>query len=254
MRNADRWTESKYVRRGGRLAASRDRAEVGLGSRLVTDRVAALYEQHLPRFARGRLIDLGCGKAPLYGSYRPLVDEVTCVDWAQSAHASPYLDREVDLNQTLPFDDAAFDVVLLSDVLEHVPAPQRLWCEVARLLAPGGHALVNVPFLYGVHEAPHDYGRYTEFALRRFAAEAGLAVPVLVPVGGSLHVLADLLAKHFAHLPLFGAPLASAAQGLVALLDRSAWGRRFAERTGARFPLGYFMVAERSIGAQVASR
>jgi len=254
MRNADRWTESKYVRRGARLVASRDRSEVGLGSRLVTDRVAALYAQHLPRFARGRLIDLGCGKAPLYGSYRMLVDEVTCVDWAHSAHASPYLDREVDLNQALPFGDAAFDVVILSDVLEHVPVPQDLWREMARLLAPGGHALVNVPFLYGVHEAPHDYGRYTEFALRRFAAEAGLAVALLVPVGGSLHVLADLLAKHFAHLPLVGAPLAAAVQGLVSLLDRCAWGRRFAARTGASFPLGYFMVAERPANAPVVRR
>ena len=54
MRNADLWTESKYVRRGGRLRGSRDLAEVGVGSRLMTDRVAALYEAHLPRYARGK--------------------------------------------------------------------------------------------------------------------------------------------------------------------------------------------------------
>ena len=241
----DGWSESKYVRRGGRLAASHDRTEVGLGSRLVTDRIAALYDTHLPRFARGRLVDLGCGKAPLYGTYRPLVSEVTCVDWPQSLHDGAFVDVAADLSAPLPFADAAFDTIVLSDVLEHVPSPDRLWHEMARVLAPGGHVLLNLPFLYGVHEAPHDYARYTEFALRRFAARAGLAVALLVPVGGSLHVLADLLAKHLAQVPLLGAPLALGAQGLVALLDRTPWGRRVAARTGTHFPLGYFMVAAR---------
>lgn len=243
MRNIDRWTETKYVRRRGRLMASRDRAEVGVGSRLVGDCVAARYEAELPRHARGRLADLGCGKVPLYATYRPLVSSVTCVDWPQSVHASGHLDCEADLAQPLPFDDAVFDTVVLSDVLEHLPDPQALWHEIARLLAPGGRLLMNVPFLYGVHEAPHDYGRYTEFALRRFAREAGLEVVLLETVGGSLHVLADLLAKHLAHLPLAGPPLASAVQGLVALADRTPLGRRIARRTGTRFPLGYFLVA-----------
>lgn len=253
MRNADRWVESKYVRRGGRLAASRDRAEVGVGSRLITDRIAALYDAQLPHFARGRLVDLGCGKAPLYGSYRTLVDAVTCVDWPQSAHASPHLDHEVDLSGPLPFTDASFDTVLLSDVLEHVPTPESLWREMGRVLAPGGHAIVNVPFLYGVHEAPHDYGRYTEFALSRFATLAGLEVVLLEPVGGSLHVLADLVGKHLAHAPGIGAPLAIGVQGLIAWLDRTSFGRRVAECTGARFPLGYFMVAKRPAGAAVGA-
>lgn len=243
MRNADRWTESKYVLRRGRLQASRDRAEVGVGSRLVSDLVAAFYQDALPRHARGRLADLGCGKAPLYGTYRPLVSSVTCIDWPQSVHASPYVDLPADLGRPLPLPDASFDTVILSDVLEHVPEPQALVGEIARLLAPGGTLLLNLPFLYGVHEAPHDYGRYTEHALRRFAQRAGLQVLQLQPLGGSLHVMADLLAKHLAHLPLAGGLLASAVQGVVALADRFAWGRRLAQATGARFPLGYCMVA-----------
>lgn len=243
MRHADCWTESKYVRHRGRLAASRDPAEVGVGSRLITDLLAALYERYLPRFARGRLVDLGCGKAPLYGLYRTCATETTCVDWPQSAHANPYLDREVDLSGPLPFADNAFDTVLLSDVLEHVPVPELLWREIARVLAPGGHLLMNVPFLYDIHEAPHDYGRYTEFALRRFAHEAGLDVTLLEPVGGSLHVFADLLAKHLTHVPLLGQSLARSMQVGVRLLGRTDIGQRLAARSDSHFPLGYFLVA-----------
>lgn len=256
MRHADRWIESKYVQHRGRLRASRNTSEVGVGSRLITDLVAALYDQHLPRYARGRLIDLGCGKVPLYGCYRSLVDDITCVDWPQSVHALPdrggHLDLEADLTQPLPFADASFDTIILSDVLEHVPAPEALWCEMARLLATGGYVLLNTPFLYGIHEAPHDYARYTEYALRRFAQQAGLEVLVLIPIGGSLHVLADLLAKHFAHVPAAGNALAVAVQGAVALLDRSRFGQQVSARTGPRFPLGYFMVAHRLLVADAA--
>jgi SAM-dependent methyltransferase len=246
MRNPERWQPSKYVQRRGRLVASRDRAELGVGSRLIAGTVAACYAEQLPRYARGRLADLGCGKVPLYANYRSLVDEVVCVDWAGSPHGGLHLDLEADLGEALPFPDACFDTLVLSDVLEHVPHPEALWREMARLLAPGGHVLLNVPFLYGLHEVPHDYGRYTEFALRRFAEQAGFEVRELTVVGGLLHVLADLLAKPLAHVPLLGAPLALLVQAPVAWLDRTAAGRRWAATSGTRFPLGYFMVARRA--------
>ena len=249
MRNPDRWTPSKYVQQGHRLIGSRDAEEVGIGSRLVTGLVAKYYSEQLPLHARGRLIDIGCGKVPLYGVYRELASAVTCVDWPASPHGGQHVDIEVDLGRPLPFEDASFDTVILSDVLEHVPDPELLWREMARLLAPEGCVIANVPFLYGVHEAPHDYYRYTEFALLRLAQGAGFGVVYLTSVGGSLHVLADLMAKHLAHVPLLGRPLAVGVQGAVALLDRTAWGRRVAAQTGARFPLGYFMVARRPVGA-----
>ena len=247
MRDAERWTPSKYVMRRGRWRASGDPAQVGIGSRLVTDAVAARYQRHLPTYVRGRLIDLGCGQVPLFGAYRGLVTDVTCVDWAASPHPSPHLDLQADLSAPLPFAEASFDTVLLSDVLEHVPAPEQLWCEMARLLSPGGHAIVNLPFLYGIHEAPHDYGRYTEFALRRFAQNAGLKVVLLESVGGSAEVLADLLAKHLAQVPLIGRSLAIGLQSVVGWWGARRPGRRFAELSAARFPLGYFLVAQRPL-------
>jgi SAM-dependent methyltransferase len=52
--------------------------------------------------------------------------------------------------QDLSFDDAAFDVVLTTDVLEHVPNPERAEREIARVLRPGGHYIFTVPLdLYG---------------------------------------------------------------------------------------------------------
>jgi SAM-dependent methyltransferase len=245
MRDAERWTPSKYVTHRGRWRGSRDAAALGVASRLNADRVVACYAAGLPAHARGALLDLGCGTVPLYGLYAPRVDSVTCVDWGASPHATNHIDIEADLSTALPLADAAYDTVLLSDVLEHVPEPRLLWREIARVLRPGGRLLMNVPFLYGLHELPHDYFRYTRFALERMAQEAGFEVLELRPVGGSLHVMADLMAKHLVHVPVAGATLAAGLQGVVSLLDRTALGARIADKTAERFPSGYFLVAAR---------
>jgi SAM-dependent methyltransferase len=243
MKNEDRWTPSKYVRRGGVWRASLDAAEVGVGSRLIADAVVAMYAEHLPQRARGALADLGCGKAPLYALYRPHASAVTLIDGPGSLHANPHLDLVADLNLPLPLADASFDTLVLSDVLEHIAQPEVLWPEMARLLRPGGRLLLNVPFLYGIHEQPHDYARYTGFALQRFAQRNGLAVQLLVPIGGSAAVLADLLAKHVAVLPLAGPALAQGLQAMVAWLARTGPGGSMEARTAQSWPLGYFMVA-----------
>ena len=73
MRNAERWAPSKYVPHRGRWRGSRDRAALGVGSRLNADGVVACYEAALPAFARGALLDLGCGSVPLHGLYAPHV-------------------------------------------------------------------------------------------------------------------------------------------------------------------------------------
>lgn len=245
MKNESNWRPSKYIQRGYRLIASRDVNEVGVASRLVADLVASRYAVYLPKFARGGLVDLGCGKAPLYATYRPYVDSVTCVDWGNSVHASPYLDVQTSLSERLPFDDGQFDTILLSDVLEHIADPSLLWDEMARIVAPGGHVILNVPFLYCIHESPHDYYRYTSFALKRFAELRGMVATVLEPIGGGPEVLADTLAKHLQFLPMLGTPLARAVQTLVVWFGKTGPGRRVAQRSGLVMPLGYFMVAQK---------
>lgn len=204
--------------------------------------VADCYAEALPIHARGHLLDLGCGTVPLYGTYRDYVTEVTCVDWGNSLHQNVHLDRECDLTAPLPFANARFDTILLSDVLEHLPDPKLCWSEAARLLAPGGKFILNVPFYYQVHEEPHDYYRYTEFALRRFASDAGFEVLELKAIGGAPEILTDLLAKLLAKT-WFGSGPAALIQWLVGHFARRRIGARLSRKTQHRFPFGYFMVS-----------
>lgn len=72
-------------------------------------------------------------------------------------------DRRGDL-LSLPFPDASFDSVLLTEVLEHCAEPQRGVDEARRVLKPGGLLMVTSPFLWpwhGVEGEYHDYWRFT---------------------------------------------------------------------------------------------
>lgn len=245
MRNAETWRPTKFELHKGRWRASRDQKEVAVASRLAADRVALLYQKYIPAHCRGDLVDLGCGQAPLYDLYRSYVSSVTCVDWSHSAHADRHVDITCDLNMPLPMDAQSFDTIILSDVLEHLARPEAFWDEMRRVLRPGGSLLMNVPFMYWLHETPHDYYRYTEWALKRFAQLARMKVVALEATGGSPEVFADILAKHTQHIPLLGKPFAAFLQWMTAFMTASTVGQKLSRSTARVFPLGYFLVAVR---------
>lgn len=245
MKNRETWKPSKFVYHRGRLVASPDAREVGAASTLITNIIAELYARKLPLYASGRLLDLGCGKVPLYAAYKDYVTENICVDWENSLHLNDHIDRRADLGAVLPFDDAEFDTILLSDVLEHIADPELLWCEMVRLLAPGGRIILNVPFYYWIHEQPHDYYRYTEFALRRFTERAGVALIELESIAGAPEVIADVASKCMMRLPRIGASLARCTQWLGWSFVRTSFGAKVSRATRGQFPLGYFLVAEK---------
>jgi SAM-dependent methyltransferase len=202
------------------------------------------YAMALPRYACGSLLDLGCGLAPLKGIYKPLVVRSVGVDRNCTVnHAG--VDIVHDLREPLPFVDGGFDTLVLSDVLEHIANPDLLWREMARVIRPGGHLLLNVPFFYWLHERPYDYHRYSEFRLRMFAAEHDFEVVNLYPLGGSAEIFADFCAKHLQFVPIVGTALAIALQYCAYRWARSGLGRRMVNLTAVVYPLGYFAVYRR---------
>lgn len=247
MKNQALWQPSKYVMRRGKLRASRNPREVSVASRLMVDLTAEGYDRYLPVYAKGHLVDLGCGKVPFFGRYRAYVSAVTTVDWPHSLHGTDHVDLVCDLNQVLPLPANACDTVILSEVMEHLAQPDVVWAEMHRILRPGGCALISVPFLYPIHEAPHDYFRYTRFSLLHFASAHQFTVRVLEPFGGWAETMTDLLAKGLTRIPLAGVALSRLVQAIGQGWRTTRWGKRMARVSGATFPLGYFMVVEKPI-------
>ena len=140
----------------------------------------------------GRLLDLGCGNQPFLPWYEPMVKEVVAVDAAPIPGV-----LQVDLAGPLPFPQESFDTILCTQVLEHVENAEHAMGEIARVLRPGGHALVTVPFLYPTHEAPYDYWRYTHHGLAGLVRRHGLEVRALDAQGGPV-----LMGVHYCVLAL----------------------------------------------------
>jgi SAM-dependent methyltransferase len=239
VKNEQLWRPTKFdFDENGELLIPARPGELSIGSLLVSGLVARWYREHLPTYARGRLIDLGAGKMPLYGLYRPLADEILCTDWAGSLHGNQFIDFPCDLTQGVPMPDSSVDTVVLSDVLEHLFKPQHTLGEIRRILTPNGCAMLNVPFMYWVHEEPHDYFRYTQFALKRMAEESGFQICRLDTVGGEFYVLADVLGKL---LQRMGSPGMAFAEGIQRALLKHTRGSPIS----ANMPLFMGMVLRR---------
>jgi SAM-dependent methyltransferase len=116
------------------------------------------------------VLDAGSGEAP----YRGLFDAVTyhTADFAQVDKRYGQIDYVCDLSD-IPVPDATYDLVVATQVLEHIPEPGRVLAEFHRVLKPGGQAWLSAPLFYEEHEKPYDFHRYTQFAWQRMADQAG---------------------------------------------------------------------------------
>ena len=199
------------------------------------------YEPLIRKYITGAALDCGCGTVPYYEWYKDQIDDVTCVDWEETHGANPFLDHVVDLNQPLPFPDAAFNSILLTDVFAHVAKPDLLMSEFARVLRPGGHVVITSPFFYWISEPPHEYYRYTQYALRRFCDENLLEVCELSAYGGRIDVMLDLLNKR-----MTGKISNRVFLALSYGMKRTQWYRKRSMATRDKFPIGHCLVARKS--------
>ncbi len=123
----------------------------------------------------GRLLDFGCGSKP----YRSLFDVETYIGTDVEVSGHDHLSEDIDVyydGKTLPFDDTSFDSIFSSEVFEHVFNLPEILDELHRVLKPGGHMLVTVPFVWDEHEIPYDFARYTSFGIRHILTEKGFTI------------------------------------------------------------------------------
>ena len=159
-----------------------------LAFRQITNATAA------PRYARGRLLDVGCGRQPYAALFAPYVDEHVGVDHADSPHELTAVDV-VATAYEIPLDDASFETVLMTEVLEHLERPQEALAEIVRLLRPGGSLILTTPFIWPLHEEPRDFYRYTPHGLRHLLTSVGFTDVEVTPLAGQWSTLA-LLSGH----------------------------------------------------------
>src|SRR5581483_3713872 len=96
--------------------------------------------------------------------------------------------------EALPVEDASFDVVLCTQVLEHCDDPAQAVRELHRVTRPGGRVLASTHGVQVYHPSPVDYWRWTHEGLRRlFATNARWSDLAVTPAAGTASALAMLL-------------------------------------------------------------
>ena len=156
------------------------------------------------------LLDVGAGASPYrtdavsqgyvyrshdFSAYVPSTGSLGLQNesWVYAAH-----DFVCDITE-IP-DEAASDVVLCTEVLEHVPDPVRAFQRMASLVKPAGHLIVTVPFMSLMHQSPFWFSSgLSPFWFEDWSERAELEIHELTVQGDYV----DLMAQEVGRLLVF---------------------------------------------------
>ena len=154
---------------------------------------------------KGNLLDIGCGKMP-YKNYileNSTVENFVGLDIDNALEYDKNIKPDYTWNgKVMPFEDNSFGCALGTEVLEHCPDPEVVLKEVHRVLKPEGIFFFTVPFLWNLHEVPHDAYRYTPFSLERHLKNSGFKNIEIKATGGWHAAMAQMLGLWVRRAPM----------------------------------------------------
>jgi SAM-dependent methyltransferase len=133
-----------------------------------------------------RVADIGCGTGGLLAQLATKYDAIGVEMDATARDACARRGLRVlegHLPDAIPLPDASFDLVVSSEVVEHVEDDRGAVARLASLLAPGGTLVITVPahqWMWSEHDvANHHFRRYTRAQVRGLIEGTGLEVSLL---------------------------------------------------------------------------
>lgn len=132
------------------------------------------------------IVDVGSGE---FAPFKSLFDHKTYVGIDRFESADVTGDAGA-----LPIASEKADLILCTEVLEHLPEPRHALAEMRRVLAPGGVLILTTPLIWGEHDHV-DYQRWTEAGLRRILQSVGFEVQVIRRRGGIFTMLGCVITQ-----------------------------------------------------------
>ena len=193
-----------------------------------------------------KILDLGCGYKP----FQPLFpnDWYCGVDISLNSFADVIAD-----NHNLPFKDNIFDIIIISEVLEHCDNEYRIINEMRRVAKNKALVYLTLPFIFPIHGVPHDFNRFTSYKLKSlFKNDDIVSLQASNNIFGSIFIFINMILRI-----LFGSvkilfPV-YIINNLLALLleklgkfcrDDKGFIAEYWQYALASFPIGYSMIVK----------
>lgn len=209
MRTPETWPDTARRRPARSSPTYATRAPLALWLQEEARRASEAY-------GRYRVLDVGCGVKPYFPFFEPYSSEYVGVDLG-----SPGADLEGSV-ESLPVADASFEVVLCTQVLEHVGDPARAVRELRRVVVPGGRVLASTHGTYVYHPAPDDLWRWTHTGLERLFRENGSWSSLTVRPGSGSAACVGMLVAVYVDLLARRARVSPVGRLLVTTINRIA--------------------------------
>lgn len=166
-----------------------------------TDSQQAMQAMMLPYLSPGMtLYDIGCGEKPFASFLKDKVAEHIGVDVDYGFYDTNYIDL-VGSADDLPIADGSADAILSSQVIEHLPDPEKSIAESARVLKSRGLLFLSYPYLYPIHAPPHDFARLSQFALDAMLERHGFELVERRALAGFWYMMGALMPIYLQGLP-----------------------------------------------------
>jgi len=142
------------------------------------------------KFLNGRLLDIGCGNSP----YRKLI---SCQSY-MGIDGLPDVKPDVAARcESIPCKEKRFDAVICTELLEHLPEPEKALKEIKRVLKEGGYLYLTVPQSWCLHYEPDDYFRFTKYGIKYLLEKNGFEIRAVERIGGLFSMIGQRLMDLF---------------------------------------------------------
>ncbi len=142
----------------------------------------------LPKYCRGKTIDVGSGHAKYKNLIKDYCEEYISVDnlsseyqFDNSKNFKPDIISDV---LKMPFNDGEFNTVICTEVVEHTENPFLLFKEMSRILKQSGYLILSSGWAAPYHKEPKDYWRFSKDAYRILCTESGFELVEVHKKGG----------------------------------------------------------------------
>jgi SAM-dependent methyltransferase len=200
-----------------------------------------VIEQHVAGKGHSLVVDYGCGNMPYRPLFEPHVKSYVGCDFPGNELA----DFTLANSSLTPLQESRADIVLSTQVLEHVTEPMAYLEECKRLLRKGGLVILSTHGQYSYHPDPNDYWRWTSEGLKKIVTDSGFNLlsfrGILGPAAYGVQFWQDAVLPRV-HWRLRKA-FTYVMQGIIRMFDR-----RYSHEQKARDACVYLLVAQKPLG------